>query len=532
MTQQQRSRPRVRMTGAQRRRAAAGHRPRAVRAEGLRGDLDRGDRRPRRRQQAGRLRALRRQGGAVRGRRRPGDAAPARPVHVGALARPAIPGELLERAALVLLEYIEDDTDGFRVLTRDVPGHQRRRHLLLADRRGRPQGRAHPRPASSTRAATTRTSPSSTARRWSAWSPWSGSGGWTTVPRQARGGRPPGQPGLQRPRAPGPGPGPGDDRGAARGRAPDARAPGGGAARSRGPVRGSADQPRAGHGPEHGPHGAEDPGPGELRGQPDGARARPRPARPPSGPEPLTSAASAPASVAARSARPSSGRSARAAACRSLASAPARADGGPLRSAAMTGIGRAEVRCRRAPGRPPAAGPARRRRRASRARPPRSRAPSATGSARAPARAAHRGPLPRATPPCEAERDVAAEPGGEPVEVRRGRRACPRARPGRPGRPRRRRCHRPGRRRPGSTWRSRWPRPPAPRRARPAARRPARRGCGGRSGRRRRRTPVTATREPVPRPHGDRVEERHGEVDRAQLVETVGPQRPDARGAR
>ena len=31
------------------------------------------------------------------------------------------PRELLERAALVLLDYIEEDTDGFRVLTRDAP---------------------------------------------------------------------------------------------------------------------------------------------------------------------------------------------------------------------------------------------------------------------------------------------------------------------------------------------------------------------------------------------------------------------------
>ena len=38
-----------------------------------------------------------------------------------ALATPGHPRELLERAALVLLEYIEDDTDGFRVLTRDAP---------------------------------------------------------------------------------------------------------------------------------------------------------------------------------------------------------------------------------------------------------------------------------------------------------------------------------------------------------------------------------------------------------------------------
>ena len=28
---------------------------------------------------------------------------------------------MLERAALVLLDYIEEETDGFRVLTRDAP---------------------------------------------------------------------------------------------------------------------------------------------------------------------------------------------------------------------------------------------------------------------------------------------------------------------------------------------------------------------------------------------------------------------------
>lgn len=38
-----------------------------------------------------------------------------------ALSAPGHPRELLERAALVLLEYIEDHTDGFRVLTRDAP---------------------------------------------------------------------------------------------------------------------------------------------------------------------------------------------------------------------------------------------------------------------------------------------------------------------------------------------------------------------------------------------------------------------------
>jgi AcrR family transcriptional regulator len=38
-----------------------------------------------------------------------------------ALSAPGHPRELLERAALVLQDYIEADTDGFRVLTRDAP---------------------------------------------------------------------------------------------------------------------------------------------------------------------------------------------------------------------------------------------------------------------------------------------------------------------------------------------------------------------------------------------------------------------------
>jgi AcrR family transcriptional regulator len=43
--------------------------------------------------------------------------------HFGsALAAPGSPRDLLQRAALVLLDYIESDTDGFRVLTRDAPG--------------------------------------------------------------------------------------------------------------------------------------------------------------------------------------------------------------------------------------------------------------------------------------------------------------------------------------------------------------------------------------------------------------------------
>ena len=70
--------PRVRMTGKERREQLLDIGRVAVRREGLRRHLGRGDRRQGRRLQAGRLRALRRQGGPVRGRRRPRDAAAAR----------------------------------------------------------------------------------------------------------------------------------------------------------------------------------------------------------------------------------------------------------------------------------------------------------------------------------------------------------------------------------------------------------------------------------------------------------------------
>jgi AcrR family transcriptional regulator len=39
-----------------------------------------------------------------------------------ALSVPGHPREMLESAALVLLDYIEEESDGFRVLTRDAPG--------------------------------------------------------------------------------------------------------------------------------------------------------------------------------------------------------------------------------------------------------------------------------------------------------------------------------------------------------------------------------------------------------------------------
>ena len=68
-------RPRMRMTGKERREQLLDIGRVAVRREGLRRHLGRGDRGQGRRLQAGRLRALRRQGGPVRRRRRPRDAA-------------------------------------------------------------------------------------------------------------------------------------------------------------------------------------------------------------------------------------------------------------------------------------------------------------------------------------------------------------------------------------------------------------------------------------------------------------------------
>ena len=151
-------------------------------------------------------------------------------------------------------------------------------------------------------------------------------------PGQARGGRAPGEPGLERhgpPRRRTRRPAstatarplsPGSDAGGrrARGRAP--RAPSG--------------TPRA----------------GELGGQPARRRPRRRASAATVGPEPLTSAAAAPAAVAASSARRSSGRRASAGACRSLA----RAGGQRLRrAAAQRGehrVRRGQLRRRRAPG--------------------------------------------------------------------------------------------------------------------------------------------------------------------------------------
>ena len=80
------------------------------------------------------------------------------------------PRELLEQAALALLTYIEQETDGFRILVRDSPVASTSgtfssllndiasqvEYILAA----RVQGRA----------ASTRSWPGSTPRRWSAWS--------------------------------------------------------------------------------------------------------------------------------------------------------------------------------------------------------------------------------------------------------------------------------------------------------------------------------------------------------------------------
>ena len=174
-----------------------------------------------------------------------------------ALSAPGHPREMLERAALVLLDYIEEETDGFRVLTRDAPvtsgvggfssliGEVARKVEHILGRAVRARG-YDPRLAELYSQALV--GMVALVGQW-----------WLDT-------RSPGKHevaahlvnlaynGLAH-LDPHPGP---DRRSRAR--------------RDRGlnpPVL--ADQARARHGPVHGPHGAEDAGPGQGGGQPDGA---------------------------------------------------------------------------------------------------------------------------------------------------------------------------------------------------------------------------------------------------------------------
>ena len=55
------------------------------------------------------------------------------------------PAELLEQAAFALLDYIEQSSDGFRILVRDSPDRLGDRLVRLDHRRHRVPGRVHPR---------------------------------------------------------------------------------------------------------------------------------------------------------------------------------------------------------------------------------------------------------------------------------------------------------------------------------------------------------------------------------------------------
>ena len=79
------------------------------------------------------------------------------------------PRELLEQAALALLDYIEEDTDGFRVLVRESPVPVGQRQLHAACSTTSPTRSSTSWAPSSRAATTTRSWPSSTRRRWSAW---------------------------------------------------------------------------------------------------------------------------------------------------------------------------------------------------------------------------------------------------------------------------------------------------------------------------------------------------------------------------
>ena len=79
------------------------------------------------------------------------------------------PRELLEQAALALLGYIEEETSGFRVLVRESPLMSATGNFSSVMNDVATPGRAHPGLPSSTAGATTRSWPSCTRRRWSAW---------------------------------------------------------------------------------------------------------------------------------------------------------------------------------------------------------------------------------------------------------------------------------------------------------------------------------------------------------------------------
>ena len=80
------------------------------------------------------------------------------------------PRELLEQAALALLDYIEEETDGFRVLVRESPVMSATGNFSSAcSTTSRTRSSTSWAREFKTPRATTRSSPSSTRRRWSAW---------------------------------------------------------------------------------------------------------------------------------------------------------------------------------------------------------------------------------------------------------------------------------------------------------------------------------------------------------------------------
>lgn len=78
------------------------------------------------------------------------------------------PRELCEQAAFALLDYIEEYTDGFRILVRDSPIPQSTGTFASSSRTSPPRWRTSW-AASSRTAASTPSWPRCTRRRWSAW---------------------------------------------------------------------------------------------------------------------------------------------------------------------------------------------------------------------------------------------------------------------------------------------------------------------------------------------------------------------------